>query len=199
MDWAKSQGMLRTLSRPGIAERRIVLSEADMKPNKKTKNGQPSGRRQGGLRRMPDLLGRLLDPEAKRRGLAEARLLTDWARIIGPEIAEHCQPISLTRQGVLNLHVSGSAALELQHSELQVIERINVFFGRQTVTRLRLQQAPRRRRAFVEKTPPPPPSLSPADKKTISKSVEAVADDDLRKALEALGSTLRQQKLAQKT
>ncbi|MGI9449776.1 MAG: DciA family protein, partial [Geminicoccaceae bacterium] len=64
---------------------------------------------------MPDLLGRLLDPEAKRRGLAEARLLTEWARIIGPEIASRCQPVSLSRNGLLHLDVSGSAALELQH------------------------------------------------------------------------------------
>jgi hypothetical protein len=151
--------------------------------------------RKGGLRRMPDLLGRLLGPAAKRRGLAEARLLTDWGRIVGPEIAAHCQPISLSRDGFLLLHVSGGVALELQHNELQVIDRINVFFGRPTVTRLRLRQAPRQRRLLADRAPPPPPDLSPKEKEAIARSVETVADADLRQALEALGGTLRQQQL----
>ena len=147
---------------------------------------------------MPDLLGRLLDPEAKRRGLAEAKLLTEWARIIGPEIASRCHPVSLSRNGLLHLDVSGSAALELQHNELQVVERINTFFGRPTVARLRLRQAPLKRRALIERAPPPPPALSAEEKETIDKTVEAVADADLREALKALGGTLRQQHLAKK-
>lgn len=155
-------------------------------------------RRRGSLRLMPDLLGRLLGPAAKRRGLAEARLLTDWARIIGPEIAQHCQPVGLTRDGLLQLHVSGSAALEVQHSELQIVERINTFFGRPTVTRLRLRQAPRPRRALAMRAPPPPPALSSEEQEVITKTVETVADPDLRKALEALGGTLRQQQLLKK-
>ena len=44
--------------------------------------------------------------------------------------------------GVLVLHVAGAAALELQHSELQILERINGFFGYPAITRLRLIQAP---------------------------------------------------------
>lgn len=147
---------------------------------------------------MPDLLGRLLHPEAKRRGLAEVRLLTDWAGIIGPEIAKRCQPIGLTRDGLLHLDVSGSAALELQHNELQLVERINIFFGRPTVTRLRLRQAPRKRRVLAERPAPPPPALSSSDKEAITKNVETVADTDLRQALESLGGTLRQRQLSDK-
>jgi len=146
---------------------------------------------------MPDLLGRLLDPEAKRRGLAEARLLTEWARVIGPEIASRCQPVSLSKDGLLHLDVSGSAALELQHNELQVVERINTFFGRPTVARLRLRQAPPKRRALAERAPPPP-ALSAEEKETIARSVDTVADEDLRQALKALGGTLRQQQLTKK-
>ena len=145
---------------------------------------------------MPDLLGRLLGPEARRRGLAEARLLTDWTRVIGPEIASRCQPVSLSRDGLLHLDVSSSAALELQHNELQVVQRINTYFGRPTVTRLRLRQAPPKRRALAERAPPPPPDLSAEDNETIDKTVETVVDDELRSALKALGGTLRQRRRA---
>ncbi|MEZ5934371.1 MAG: DciA family protein [Alphaproteobacteria bacterium] len=142
-----------------------------------------------GPKRMPDLLGRLLGSEAKRRGLAEARLLTDWASVIGESIAARCQPVSLSRHGVLHLDVTGGAALELQHAELQVIERINVFFGRPTVTRLHLRQAPPKRRIL---TPPPVPrpELDPAEKAAIGRSVEGVGDPELRRALASLGQTL---------
>ena len=107
----------------------------------------PDGfRRGGGLRRLPELLGRVLDPAARRRGLAEARLLTDWRLILGPQLGARCQPVRLSgargAPGVLTVHVGGASALELQHGEPQVVERINDFFGYPAVARLRLIQAP---------------------------------------------------------
>lgn len=139
---------------------------------------------------MPDLLGQILGQEARRRGLAEARLLTDWANIIGETIAARCQPVSLSRQGVLQLDVTGGAALELQHAELQVIERINTFFGRPTVTRLRLRQSPPRRRTLPPPEPLAPPPLDPAEKASIGKAVEGIEDPGLRDALASLGDML---------
>ncbi len=141
---------------------------------------------------MPDLLGKVLGSEARRRGLAETRLLTDWAAVIGETIAARCQPVSLSRHGVLHLDVAGGAALELQHAELQVIERINMFFGRPTVTRLRLRQVPPQRRRL---TPPPPPvpKLDPAEEAVIDETVQAIGDPALREALASLGQTLGQQ------
>ena len=140
---------------------------------------------------MPDLLGRLLGGEAKRRGLAEARLLTDWASVIGETIASRCHPVSLNRNGVLHLDVSGGAALELQHAELQVIERINTFFGRPIVSRLHLRQAPPRRRTLAPPKVSPPP-LDAAEKAAIGKTVEGIDDPALRDALASLGETLGQ-------
>src|SRR5262245_9804545 len=103
-----------------------------------------SPRRKGGLRQMPDLLGTVLAPEARARGMAEARRLADWPPIVGPDLAGRCYPVRLTATGFLHLHVGGTAALEVQHSELQLIERINSYFGRPAVLRLRLTQAPTR-------------------------------------------------------
>ena len=82
-------------------------------------------RRGGGLHRLPDLVSKLLAPASRRRGLAEARLLTDWPAIVGSSVAARCQPVKLTPDrrdvgGTLHLHVAGTAALELQHSEPQL-------------------------------------------------------------------------------
>ena len=87
--------------------------------------------------------------------------------------------------------MSGGAALELQHAELQVIERINTFFGRPVVSRLRLRQSPPKRRVL---TPPPAPPrpLDPEERALIGKTVEPVDDQALRDALASLGETLGQ-------
>lgn len=138
---------------------------------------------------MPDLLGKLLGSEARRRGLAEARLLTEWASVIGETIAARCQPVSLSRQGVLHLDVTGGAALELQHAELQVIERINTFFGRPVVARLHLRQAPPQRRVLTP-PPSPPPPLDASEKAAIDQTVDGIDDPALREALAGLGETL---------
>jgi hypothetical protein len=149
-------------------------------------------RRGGGLRRLPDLLGRVLDPAARRRGLAEAKLLTAWPTIVGPWLARRCQPIRLGRDdagGVLTLHVAGAAALELQHGAPQVIERINGFFGFPAVRRLRLVQAPRPAPARPPSSAAPP--LSTAEEAAVAAAVREVVDPDLRAALAALGRALK--------
>jgi hypothetical protein len=156
-------------------------------------------RRGGGLRRLPDLLNRVLDPAARRRGLAEAKLLTEWPTIVGPWLAARCQPVRLSRGaggagGVLAAHVAGAAALELQHSEPQVVERINDFFGYRAVSRLRLVQAPRStgsgRASPIER-----PRLSQAEEAEIASAVNAIGNPALQAALAGLGRTLKIRKV----
>jgi hypothetical protein len=152
-------------------------------------------RRGGGLRRLPDLLRRVLEPAARRRGLAEARLLTEWATVVGPLLATRCHPIRLSprsdgRGGVLVLHVNGAAALELQHSEPQILERINGYFGYEAVGRLRLTQAPLPRRND-RATRPVSCGVSDAEEIEIAQAVRAIDDPALRAALQALGRALK--------
>jgi len=85
--------------------------------------------------------------------------------------------------------VAGTAALELQHSEPQLIERINSYFGHPAVARLRLIQAPVRRVA-----PRPAAVVAPlgADERAqIDLIVQPIEDDGLRTALAGLGATLK--------
>jgi hypothetical protein len=152
-------------------------------------------RRGGGLRRLPDLLTRVLEPAARRRGLAEARLLAEWPTIVGPALAARCHPIRLSQRtdrpgGILLLHVAGAAALELQHSEPQVLERINGFFGYDAVRRLRLIQAPLPRRSALPAMPVKG-SPSDADEVEIARMVRDIRDPGLRAALRSLGRTLK--------
>ena len=163
------------------------------------RRGQVSGaeqiRRGGGLRRLPDLLRRLLEPAARRRGLAEAKLLTEWPTVVGPLLASRCHPIRLSPRsegpgGVLVLHVAGAAALELQHSEPQILERINGYFGYGAVARLRLIQAPLPR-STAGPLPPVGRGMSDGEESEIAQAVGEIRDPGLRAALRELGRTLK--------
>jgi hypothetical protein len=168
------------------------------KPPALSSPGTGEVRRGGGLWRMPDLLGRVLDPPARRRGLAEARLLTDWPAIAGPELASRSQPVKLTGErgarggATLVLHCGSAAALELQHAELQLLERINDHFGCPAVARLRLIQAPPNR-PVKHRAARPVRTLTADDLDAIRVAVEPLADPGLREALGRLGRTLKAQ------
>jgi hypothetical protein len=158
--------------------------------------GREAMRRGGGLWRLPDLLGKVLDPASRRRGLAEAGVLTDWPRIVGEVLAARCQPVKLTGSGrghggILHVHVAGSAALELQHSEPQLLERINSYFGYPAVARLRLIRAPLALPRRAPATAPAP--LDPAARAEIEAVVQPVANEALRVALSGLGAALKAQ------
>lgn len=146
--------------------------------------------RRQGLRRLPDLLGRLLDQPARRRGLAGSALIEDWPMIVGPALAERCQPIRLDRRAppVLHLRVGGGAALEIQHVAPQIIERINQHFGFAAVARLRLVQAPVMRPKAPAEVPRP--TLPAETERAIDRAVEPVQDPDLRSALAELGRSV---------
>jgi hypothetical protein len=166
------------------------------KPKRQLAVGRDAMRRGGGLRRLPDLLGKVLDPASRRRGLAQARVLTDWPSIVGEVLAARCQPVKLTGDsqghgGILHVHVAGSAALELQHSEPQLLERINSYFGYPAVARLRLIRAPLALPRHPPATTAPP--LDAAERAAIEAVVQPVADDALRAALAGLGATLKAQ------
>jgi hypothetical protein len=152
-------------------------------------------RRGGGLRRLPDLLTHVLEPAARRRGLAEAKLLTEWPTIVGLTLATRCHPIRLAPRsdgpgGTLVLHVAGAAGLELQHTEPQIVERINGFFGYAAISRLRMIQAPLPR-TDARARPAASRSVSDAEAVEIAAAVRDVRDPGLRAALHGLGCTLK--------
>jgi len=130
-----------------------------------------------------------------RHGLAEGGLVTDWAAIVGRTIAERSLPLRLSftggerREGTLHVRVSGALALELQHLEPQVLERINGYFGYRAVGRLKIHQGP-----VPAAAPPRLPPAAPLSAETeaeIGSLLSTVEDGALREALRGLGRSLR--------
>ena len=110
-------------------------------------------------------------------------------------MAARCHPIRLTQTpdrpgGILLLDVAGGAALELQHSEPQILERINGFFGYPALSRLRLIQAPPKR-SSSRPAPPVERPVSAADELEVGQAVQVIRDPALRTALAGLGRALK--------
>ncbi|MEL7091772.1 MAG: DciA family protein [Pseudomonadota bacterium] len=150
-----------------------------------------------GFKRTANLLtGRIRDASAKR-GFGESRLLTQWAEIAGPDIAAISRPVEVSygRGGMgatLTLLTKGAHAPMLEMQKDQLRARVNSVYGHQAIKHIRITQtaatgfadgqvAFERPDETKDDTPPEP---SPAAKGLAA----PVADDDLRLALERLGT-----------
>jgi hypothetical protein len=151
-------------------------------------------RRSHGLRAVAASVAHVAGPALKKRGLAQGRLLTDWAEIVGPKLAEQSRPEKLVPAkgadggGTLEIRVSGPWAVELQHLAPVLIERINRYFGYEAVGRLRLVNAP------LSGSPPPArPAAAARDaaaEAALDAALAGIEDEALREALAGLGRAL---------
>ena len=138
---------------------------------------------------LPALTGKALG----RRGLAFGGLLSEWSSIVGPRLAGRSAPYRIVfphgqrENAVLHLRVATAAALDIQHLEPQVIERINGFFGYKAVARLKLIHAPMVRPRSAAPRPRP---LSAAEGAAIDAAARTIPDADLSEALARFGRTL---------
>lgn len=161
------------------------------KPAAKRPPKDPTRRTSRGLLAVGANLPSIAAPALRKRGFAEARLITDWPSIVGESMARETLPQKLAfprgsrTDAILHLRVASGFALELQHSAPQVIERINGFFGFRAVADLRYVQGPiplpkRPRRVS-------PPRLPDAEETRLQETLGDIEDDGLKTALEKLG------------
>ena len=102
-----------------------------------------------GLRALGETVDAVARPMLGRRGFAGSRVVAEWASIVGEHLAARSLPERVTRpadgRGGGTLHVrvaSGALAVELQHLEPLIVERINTYFGYLAVARLKLVHGP---------------------------------------------------------
>ncbi|WP_193367357.1 DUF721 domain-containing protein [Pelagibius marinus] len=173
-----------------------------MSDSSSQRNGSAGDRRRGGygLRALGSSLTAVTKRAFARRGLTGADLARQWPAIVGRDLAAQCRPRQLrfpkageAVDGRLTLRVAPGWALEVQHLEPLMLERINGYFGYRAVTRLVLQQGPlpplrdagaERRRQTREA---PPARLD----ESLAEKLSTVEDPELRAALEGLGRSLK--------
>ncbi len=127
----------------------------------------------------------------RRRGFAEAGVLTQWPAIVGAELAAGSCPEKLTfrpgegKDGTLHVRVDGALAIELQHLEPQVVERINTYFGSRVVGRIAIKQGPLPERGGARRAASR--RLDDDEEAALAERVAGTADEGLREALRDLG------------
>jgi hypothetical protein len=148
--------------------------------------------RRGSFRALAATVVQLTTPSARRFGFSDAALLGAWAGLVGDRLAAATLPERITyplrrrSDGTLRLRVAnGGLALELQHLQRELIDRINTHIGYPAIGRLHLVQGPiprPRRRAGAAPRP-----LDAGEEEALGASVAQICDDDVRAALTALG------------
>lgn len=166
-------------------------------PAKKSKHES----RPGKMRPVGALMHGLTKRALGKHGFSSAALIEEWGNVIGPELAAACQPVKLSfppRErdgGTLHIRADSGTALELQHLEPQIIQRVNAFLGYAAVARLTYIQAPLTQRqmdARQSRKTPPHPAVTPPIPSGTSEAIAAVDDPELRASLERLGIAIRQ-------
>lgn len=142
------------------------------------------------------MLSRITDAALRKRGFAQTAVVTNWAEIVGPELAADTAPQKLTfagkgrGEGTLHVRVSGPLAIELQHMEPLVLDRINTYFGYRAVARLALVQGPLPP-AREDTAAKPLPALDAEEADAVEQTVSGVRNDSLRSALSGLGRAVK--------
>lgn len=143
------------------------------------------------MKSLGSAVAKIAAPVLGRRGFGEAQVILEWPAVVGEALARDSLPVKLSFRGgerldgTLHLRVAPGAALEIQHREPVILERINGFFGYRAVGRLAIRQGP-----LPQRPPPRPPeprALTPTETATLDQEVAAIHDPDLRAAMERLG------------
>ncbi len=167
----------------------------DRTPNPKSTYRPAVRRRRSHPKAIGHTLTRLTRRMFARRGLADGTIVRDWRLIAGVALAgcsapqRIVYPINAKNGGMLILRVAdGAMAIEIQHLEPVLLERINTYFGFSAIARLKIIQAPLMNLPATVKVGLRP--LKAAEELALHRRLADVEDRELHDALGGLGRTL---------
>lgn len=144
----------------------------------------------------------IIDPVLARRAGISTALLGSWDEIAGEDFADCTRPEKIAwprrddasdgsgyQPGVLTIACEGARALFLTHAQGELIARINGFFGYPAVRQIRIVQKPVSQAILRKKKPQP---LKGDAAKRLYDMMEGIESEQLRKAVERLGTAVLQ-------
>lgn len=97
-----------------------------------------SERKRGKPTPLKDVVPTVLNQRGLSQRLEQAAVIVHWPAIVGREIAKVAQPISIDKQGVLQVAVTNNAWMtELSMMEPELLRAINEKAGSRKVQRIR--------------------------------------------------------------
>ena len=129
------------LVRAALASARAAARERGLRPGvpaKRSGRRAGAGRAQPGDGRDPVLFGtaiaRLVEERGWQESTAAGRVLGDWDRLVGPEVADHCTPVSLVDGELVLVAESSAWATQLRLLTRTVQARLAAQVGDGVVT-----------------------------------------------------------------
>jgi predicted nucleic acid-binding Zn ribbon protein len=91
-------------------------------------------------KKLSDVMGEMLTTSGISDRIAQASIIPDWPKLVGPQIAKVTEPLSITRQGTLFVAVTTNAWMtELSLMEPELLRRLNERAGRLQIKKIRWQ------------------------------------------------------------
>ncbi len=155
-----------------------------------------------GMTTLGQSVDRVTGPTLRRRGFAEAAIVTRWDEIVGRPLCDHCRPFRVVFPrgerigGTLHLTVAGAFAPEVEHLAPQIIERINGYFGYGAVERLQLHHGRIEPRARPQDRPGDD-TPAPAPDAEVAAAIDHIEDEALRAALVRLAGARAKRRAAE--
>jgi hypothetical protein len=146
---------------------------------------------------------KLTRPIFGKRGFGQGTMIADWPNITGSVLARHTFPEKIVYprgergNGTLHLRIDSPAlALELQHLEPQLLDRINTHFGYRAVSYIKIIQGalPKKEEVPVEEKR----ALTANEKQALDDRLNLVSDPQLKAALRGLGTEITTSKTTSK-
>ena len=138
-------------------------------------------------------LSQLLKALEERFGQGPEGLQARWREIVGESLAARSEPVKLVKSrtggATLELKVAGPVAALIQHQAPLILDRLNLYLGPGSVTRLRIVQGPLSP-AVLRQRPPGRrvrPPLDAAAERELAEGLAATPEGPLKEALARLG------------
>lgn len=150
------------------------------------------------LESLGSILVPLIRSAISAEDLVGADILLNWRDIIGNEIFSYCQPIKTKfnpKNNSRTLYVNvpaGGFALEIQHKEKYILDKINAYFGYNTVHKINITQDINMqiKEDKEENNTRKAKEISPEDEKYLLSLITEIKDDKLRENLIKIGKNV---------
>lgn len=146
--------------------------------------------------RIGQVVHKVTTPFYKARGFAQGRIVTDWEKIVGSQLAQYGFPERVTfpfkqkTGGTVHVVASGSGSMIFEHQSQMIIEQINTYFGYNAIAKIRY------RIDYIEQKKPAPKIHKaqplPQDEKWLEGQLSDLEDSSLKQALLNLGREILQ-------
>lgn len=142
-------------------------------------------------RALSEVLPDIVTPLLKSHGIKNPSLFYDWKRIVGEPLASLSRPYAITYKkfavggGTLRLMIDPSIALQFQHTQAQILDRINTYCGYRAIDNFIVKQE------YLNLGPSSKEKeLTVQEKERITQQLDHIKSIEVSKALQSFGEAL---------